>query len=218
MTMPGHMGHVRSTVQNLEVIYVDADKNILVIKGGVPGPNKGYVVIKEAIKKAPKAIPVKLVDIEEAMKKNELIEEAKKYGADINTSMSLQEMIVAVEAARVATEAQEKAEKEKAEAVEAEKAAQNLEEKAKEAAIKVQTAGTGAEKAKAQEKADELAAAAKTAQEKAVIEKAEAVEATKDAKIKQKEADKLQVETEEEDEVEKSEVKKENSGGSSNGK
>ncbi len=45
--MPGHMGHVKVTVQNLEVVRVDADKNLLLVKGAVPGPKKALVTIKE---------------------------------------------------------------------------------------------------------------------------------------------------------------------------
>lgn len=48
--MPGHMGCVKKTVQNLEVVRVDADKNLLLIKGSVPGPKKGLVTIKETVK------------------------------------------------------------------------------------------------------------------------------------------------------------------------
>ncbi len=48
--MPGHMGCVKKTVQNLEVVRVDAEKNLLLIKGSVPGPKKGLVTIKETVK------------------------------------------------------------------------------------------------------------------------------------------------------------------------
>ncbi len=48
--MPGHMGHKKITIQNLEVVRVDADKNLLLIKGAVPGPKKSLVTIKEAVK------------------------------------------------------------------------------------------------------------------------------------------------------------------------
>ena len=51
--MPGHMGDARTTTQNLEVIKVDKDNNLLVVKGAVPGHKNGYVVLKEA-KKMPK--------------------------------------------------------------------------------------------------------------------------------------------------------------------
>ena len=48
--MPGHMGHVKVTVQNLEVVRVDAEKNLLLIKGSVPGPKKSLVTIRESVK------------------------------------------------------------------------------------------------------------------------------------------------------------------------
>lgn len=48
--MPGHMGCVKVTVQNLEVVRVDAEKNLLLIKGSVPGPRKALVTIKESVK------------------------------------------------------------------------------------------------------------------------------------------------------------------------
>lgn len=49
--MPGRMGHETVTIQNLQVVRVDAEKNIVLIKGNVPGPNKSLIVIKNAIKK-----------------------------------------------------------------------------------------------------------------------------------------------------------------------
>ncbi len=48
--MPGHMGCVKVTVQNLEVVRVDAERNLLLIKGSMPGPRKALVTIKEAVK------------------------------------------------------------------------------------------------------------------------------------------------------------------------
>lgn len=48
--MPGHMGCVKVTVQNLEVVRVDAEKNLILIKGAVPGPKKALVTIKETVK------------------------------------------------------------------------------------------------------------------------------------------------------------------------
>ncbi|MDR1800402.1 MAG: 50S ribosomal protein L3 [Lachnospiraceae bacterium] len=50
--MPGHMGSVKVTVQNLEIVRVDAENNLLLIKGSVPGPKKGLVTVREAVKKA----------------------------------------------------------------------------------------------------------------------------------------------------------------------
>ncbi len=48
--MPGHMGCVKVTVQNLEVVRVDAENNLLLVKGAVPGPKKALVTIKETVK------------------------------------------------------------------------------------------------------------------------------------------------------------------------
>ncbi len=48
--MPGHMGCEQVTVQNLEVVKVDAENGVLLIKGSVPGPKKSLVVIKETVK------------------------------------------------------------------------------------------------------------------------------------------------------------------------
>lgn len=48
--LPGHMGAERVTTQNLEVIKVDAGRNLLAIRGTVPGPRGGLVIIKETIK------------------------------------------------------------------------------------------------------------------------------------------------------------------------
>lgn len=48
--MPGQMGGKKATVRNLEVVRVDADKNLLLIKGAVPGPKKALVTIKETTK------------------------------------------------------------------------------------------------------------------------------------------------------------------------
>jgi len=50
--MPGHMGHENVTVQNLEVVKVYADRNLLLVKGAVPGPKGGLLVIKETVKNA----------------------------------------------------------------------------------------------------------------------------------------------------------------------
>ena len=48
--MPGHMGCVKVTVQNLEVVRVDAENNLLLVKGAVPGPKKALVTVKETVK------------------------------------------------------------------------------------------------------------------------------------------------------------------------
>ena len=48
MRMGGHMGHERVTVRNLEIIDVDTEDNVLVVKGAVPGPNGGYVLVRRS--------------------------------------------------------------------------------------------------------------------------------------------------------------------------
>ena len=50
--MPGHTGHVKATVQNLEVVKVDVENNLILVKGAVPGPKKALVILKETVKSA----------------------------------------------------------------------------------------------------------------------------------------------------------------------
>ena len=50
--MAGHMGNKKVTVQNLEIVKVDAENNLLLVKGAVPGPKKSLVTIKETVKSA----------------------------------------------------------------------------------------------------------------------------------------------------------------------
>jgi large subunit ribosomal protein L3 len=56
--MPGHLGDVRVTTQNLKIVSTDADKGLIMIEGAVPGADGGYVLIKDASKRpAPKDLP-----------------------------------------------------------------------------------------------------------------------------------------------------------------
>ena len=48
--MPGQMGHVKVTVQNLEVVRVDAEAGLILVKGSVPGPKKALVTLRETVK------------------------------------------------------------------------------------------------------------------------------------------------------------------------
>ena len=52
--MPGHMGNETTTIQNLEVVSVDVENNIILVKGNVPGPKKSLVMIKTSVKKGEK--------------------------------------------------------------------------------------------------------------------------------------------------------------------
>ncbi len=51
LKMAGHMGHERVTVQNLRVVSVDPDRNLILIKGAVPGPTEGMLIVRKAVKK-----------------------------------------------------------------------------------------------------------------------------------------------------------------------
>ena len=53
--MPGHMGSEARTVQNLRVVKIIADKNLILVKGAIPGANGDDVVVRSAIKGQPKA-------------------------------------------------------------------------------------------------------------------------------------------------------------------
>ncbi|MCS7338918.1 MAG: 50S ribosomal protein L3, partial [Verrucomicrobiae bacterium] len=68
LRMPGHMGQVRRTVQNLEIIQVRPEDNLLLVKGAVPGSKGDYVIIREA-KKIPKGTVKKHAAPREAAKK-----------------------------------------------------------------------------------------------------------------------------------------------------
>ena len=52
--MAGHMGNEKTTIQNLEVVSVDLENNVILIKGNVPGPKKSLVMIKTSVKKGEK--------------------------------------------------------------------------------------------------------------------------------------------------------------------
>ena len=48
--MPGHMGAKKITVQNLDIVKVDVENNLILVKGAVPGPKKSLVTLKESVK------------------------------------------------------------------------------------------------------------------------------------------------------------------------
>ena len=75
--LPGHMGHVQVTIQNLEVISVDLENNVILIKGSVPGPKNSLVLVKTAVKTGDEnKTPVELVVYEEATPEvEEIVEE-----------------------------------------------------------------------------------------------------------------------------------------------
>ena len=54
LRMSGHMGHQQVTTLNLQVVDADAERNVLLVKGSVPGPNGGVVIVRDAVKAAAK--------------------------------------------------------------------------------------------------------------------------------------------------------------------
>jgi len=48
--LPGHMGLEKVTVQNLDVVRVDGERNLMLVKGAVPGPKGGLVIVRETVK------------------------------------------------------------------------------------------------------------------------------------------------------------------------
>ncbi len=74
--LPGHMGTLTVTIQNLEVVAVDLENNVILIKGNIPGPKKGLVIIKSAVKNLGKVnetenlvnyAPVETAEVEEVV-------------------------------------------------------------------------------------------------------------------------------------------------------
>ena len=74
--LPGHMGHVQVTIQNLEVVKVDLENNVILIKGSVPGPKNSLVLVRTSVKTGDKVNePVELVVYEEGVASEEVAEE-----------------------------------------------------------------------------------------------------------------------------------------------
>ena len=76
--LPGQMGNVTRTVQNLEIVAVDVENNVLLISGSIPGPKKGLVVVKTAIKGNGKVNPAEdliIYETEEEIVESPVVEE-----------------------------------------------------------------------------------------------------------------------------------------------
>lgn len=104
MTMPGHLGHVKTTVQNLEIVKVDETNNLVLVRGSVPGAKKSYVVVKQAIKGLSNNQAIDLVDVKEVLLMNELIEKAKKLHVEVTVGMKSKDLHSLIEAAEAAKE------------------------------------------------------------------------------------------------------------------
>ena len=79
--LPGHMGNVACTIQNLEIIDVDLENNVILVKGNVPGPKKSLVMIRTSVKKGEKVneseelITYVEIPVEETVEAEEVSEE-----------------------------------------------------------------------------------------------------------------------------------------------
>ena len=92
--LPGHMGHALTTVQNLEIIKIDLENNIILVKGNVPGPKKSLVVIKTAVKNPDKInekVDLVFYEVESLNTTNENIEEEKESENVLETKEKTEE-------------------------------------------------------------------------------------------------------------------------------
>lgn len=113
--MAGHMGSVRVTTQNLQVVRTDSDRGLIMIKGAVPGPKGSWVTVKDAVKKpTPENVilPAALMSAKrEAMKAAEEAAEAAAAEAEAEAKRLAEEQAAAEAAALKAAEAEIEAEK-----------------------------------------------------------------------------------------------------------
>ena len=83
--LPGHMGHEQVTIQNLQIVAVDAENNYILISGNIPGPKQSLVFIRESIKGKGKVAALELVSYEEVIEEaaENVVETAQSTEATI---------------------------------------------------------------------------------------------------------------------------------------
>ena len=95
--MPGHMGCEQVTIQNLEIVQIDLNNNVILIKGNVPGPKKSLVLIKSSVKNPEKInTPVELITyIDETVEQpvEETTEEPQEENVEEDTEVSASEVV-----------------------------------------------------------------------------------------------------------------------------
>src|SRR3989338_7933929 len=79
--LPGHMGHARRTAQNLEVVPVGGERHLLVVKGSVPGPENGYLMVRKALKRLKRVVPP--VVAKKKKKDTGVVKQSKGQKADV---------------------------------------------------------------------------------------------------------------------------------------
>ena len=107
--LPGRMGGEQVTIQNLEVISVDAENNCILVSGNVPGPKGSFVYIRSAVKGAPKRKPVELasyenINTEDTVTAEEVSEEINEETVEDIAAEVIEESTEAVEEANEVTE------------------------------------------------------------------------------------------------------------------
>lgn len=115
--MAGHLGAVRVTTQNLQVVRTDADRGLIMVKGSVPGSKGGWVTIKDAVKKATPENVIYPAALKSAA------EEAKRLAEEAAAAAAAEEEAARKAAEEAAAAAEEAALKEAEASIEADKAA-----------------------------------------------------------------------------------------------
>ena len=95
--LPGHMGTLTVTIQNLEVVAVDVENNVILVKGNIPGPKKGLVIIKSAVKNPNKINErpelVSYVTEEAPVETTEVVEETVVEETPAETTETVEEAV-----------------------------------------------------------------------------------------------------------------------------
>lgn len=95
--LPGHMGNVACTIQNLEVVDIDLENNVILVKGNVPGPKKSLVMIRTSVKKGEKVNEteelISYVEVEETPVEDVQTEEVTEEVAEAVESNETQEEV-----------------------------------------------------------------------------------------------------------------------------
>ena len=103
--MAGHMGAVRVTTQNLQVVRTDADRGLIMIKGAVPGSKGGWVTVKDAVKKAVPDTVIKPAALRSAAKAAHAAAEAAAAAAAAEAAAAEEAKLIAQAAEQAALEA-----------------------------------------------------------------------------------------------------------------
>ena len=109
--LPGHMGFEMVTIQNLEIVKVDVQENLLLVKGNVPGPRKGLIVIKNAVKHDKELEPLNPNDFVVEAAAEEVVEETPAASEEVPAEVAAPEEVTpeAPEAPEAAPEESAKA-------------------------------------------------------------------------------------------------------------